>query len=83
VRQRPRRLGTGARSSADMITEWELWVCANSYVSRHQKDAPVVAAMRCDELLEQGDMAGVRTFNGIIERIHELLAKSRGRQRLH
>ncbi|WP_168194160.1 hypothetical protein [Altererythrobacter sp. TH136] len=58
-----------------MITDWELWACANSYVARYQEDAPVLAAIRCDELLEQRNLAGVRTFQAIIERIHKLLDK--------
>ena len=66
-----------------MITEWELWACANSYVSRYQEDAPVHAAIRCDELLAQGDAAGVRTFQAIIARIHQLLEKHPGGQSLH
>ena len=66
-----------------MIGDWELWACANSYIKRHQEDAPVFAAMRCDELLEQGDMAGVPTFSAIIERIHKLLEKSPGEQSVH
>ena len=66
-----------------MITDWELWACANSYVARYQEDAPMLAAMRCDELLEQGDAAGVRTFQAIIERIHKLLEKSSGEQSVH
>jgi hypothetical protein len=66
-----------------VIPDWELWACANSYVSRYQEDAPVLAAMRCDELLEQGDTAGVRTFQAIIERIHKLLEKSAGENSVH
>lgn len=66
-----------------MISDWELWACANSYVTRYEEDAPVFAAMRCDELLEEGDMAGVRTFQAIIERIHKLLERSSGKQSLH
>jgi hypothetical protein len=66
-----------------MITDWELWACANSYVARYQEDAPVIAAMRCDELLEQGDTAGVRTFHAIIERIHKLLQRSATGESVH
>lgn len=43
----------------------------------------MIAAMRCDELLEEGDLAGVRTFQAIIERIHKLLEKSSGEQSVH
>lgn len=66
-----------------MISDWELWACGNSYIKRHQEDAPVFAAMRCDELLEQGDVAKVRTFQAIIERIHKLLQQSASRESVH
>lgn len=57
-----------------MVPEWELWACANHYVTQHGADAAVIAALRCDELLEAGDMEGVRTYQAIIRRIHELQA---------
>ncbi|MXO74842.1 hypothetical protein GRI40_06360 [Altererythrobacter aerius] len=66
-----------------MISDWELWACANAYVNRHQEDAPAIAAMRCDELLEEGDIAGVRTFQAIIERIHKLLQRSAAGESVH
>ena len=56
-----------------MITEWELWACANHYIREHGEDAPVIAAMRADELLAEGDLEGARTFQSIARRINELL----------
>jgi hypothetical protein len=61
-----------------MVTQWELWACANHYVTRHGADAAVIAAMRCDELLQAGDFDGVRTYQAIIRRIHELQAPPQG-----
>ena len=61
-----------------MITEWELWACANHYVREHQADAPIVAAMRADELLAQGDMDGARNFQAIVRRINQLLETPTG-----
>ena len=56
-----------------MLTEWELWACANHYISEHGEDAPVIAAMRCDELREACDYEGARNYQAIIERINRLL----------
>nr|WP_243415148.1 hypothetical protein [Altererythrobacter segetis] len=55
------------------ISDWELWACAQHYVAEHGEDAGVMAAFRCDELLDAGDHEGARTYQAIIERITELL----------
>jgi hypothetical protein len=56
-----------------MVSDWELWACANHYIKRHHDDAAIVAAMRADELLAQGDEDGARTFRAIVKRINVLL----------
>jgi hypothetical protein len=56
-----------------MITEWELWACAHHYIREHGEDAPIIAAMRADELLADGDLDGFRTFQSIVRRISQLL----------
>ncbi len=61
-----------------MLSEWELWACANHFVQRHQADAPILVAMRADELLADGDLEGARTFQAIVRRINELLEKPAG-----
>jgi len=35
-----------------LLSEWELWACANQCIRQHQLDAPIFAAMRADKLLE-------------------------------
>ena len=37
-----------------MLSNWELWACANHYLKQHGEDAPIAAAMRADELLAEG-----------------------------
>ena len=72
---------TGVRAcdaALPMITEWELWSCANHYIRQHGEDAPIVAAMRADELLAQGDLEGSRTFQSIVRRINQLLEAPSG-----
>jgi hypothetical protein len=61
-----------------MLSEWELWACANHYVQQHQADAPILAAMRADELLASGDLKGARNFQAIVRRINELLETPSG-----
>ena len=62
-----------------MLSEWELWACANHYVTRHAGDAPIIAAMRADELLEEGDFDGARNYQAIVRRINELIEPAHGR----
>jgi hypothetical protein len=60
------------------IGEWEIWACANEYIRQHGLDAPILAAMRADELLERSDLEGARTWRLIVHRISELLAEPSG-----
>jgi hypothetical protein len=62
-----------------MISDRELWACANHYVSQHGDDAPIVAGNRADELLAQGDLDGFRTFLSNVRRIEVLLEGRTGR----
>ena len=59
-----------------MISEWELWACANRYIQEHGEDAPIIAAMRCDELVDACDYEGARNFQAIVVRINRLLEPS-------
>ena len=61
-----------------MVNAWEQWAVANHYVTKHGADAPLQLAMRADELLERGDLAGSRTFIAIIKKSEELLAAPAG-----
>ncbi len=61
------------------MSEWELWGCANEYIRQHGFDAPILAAMRADELLEAGDLDGSKNWRLIIHRINELLKPQEAR----
>lgn len=61
-----------------MITEWELWACANHLINQHGENAAMEAAMRADELLAEDDLQGMRTFQAIARRIDQLLANPSG-----
>jgi hypothetical protein len=62
-----------------MLPEWELWACAHHYIKQHADDAPILAAMRADELLAAGDLDGARNFQAIVRRINRLLEQPTGK----
>ena len=61
------------------MTDWELWACAQHYVKKHADDAPIIAAMRADELLAEGDLNGAKAYRGIVRRINQILDPPEGR----
>ena len=56
-----------------LLSGWELWACAQHYVTQHGDNAGVMAAFRCDALREAGDHEGARNYQAIIARINALL----------
>ena len=56
-----------------MLTNSELWTRANFYVSQHGENAALIAALRCDELLDAQDFEGARDHQAIIYRINRIL----------
>jgi hypothetical protein len=61
-----------------ILSDWELWACANETLKQHGSDAPILAAIRADKLLESGDQGGVHNWLLIIDRIEQLLARPQG-----
>jgi hypothetical protein len=61
-----------------MLSDWELWACANQFIERHGADAPIHAAMRADALHEDGDEAGAAAFRQIVHRINRLQSSPSG-----
>jgi len=57
------------------LPEWELWACANECLNQHGEDAPIHAAMRADELLEEGDYDGALAWQLIVRRVHLLMSR--------
>ncbi|MCP3730365.1 hypothetical protein M9978_07975 [Sphingomonas sp. MG17] len=55
-----------------MIEDREVWACANMLIKQHGGDAWLVVSQRADELLEQGEIEGHRTFLRILRRIEDL-----------
>lgn len=55
-----------------MITDWELWACANEAIRQHGGGALAHADERMAALLAAGDEAGALTWTAIRERIERL-----------
>lgn len=73
----------GARRSATgdlvaILSDWELWAVANETLKQHGENASIFAAMRADELLEDGDRDGVKNWLLVIDRIEQLLSRPEG-----
>lgn len=62
-----------------MVQEWEIWACANHYIKLHGENAAIFAAMRSDELMEKGDLAGAKVFRRVATAINRLSEGSMGR----
>ena len=62
-----------------VLSEWELWACADEAIRQHGLDAPIFAAMRADKLLEDGEIDGAANWRMIVTRINQLLAQPPGR----
>ena len=55
-----------------MLSDWELWACANHVLQTHGDQAPVHVADQIGVLALIGDEAGIRTWQAIAERIVQL-----------
>jgi hypothetical protein len=64
---------SGKRLAPKLLPEWELWACAHEMIRQHSLDAPIHAAMRADDLMEQADLDGAQNWRLIVHRINQLL----------
>ena len=55
-----------------MISEWEMWACAQEMVRQHGGKASEAVAARVVELAAKGDAEGVATWRAIAERVDQL-----------
>lgn len=58
-----------------MLTEWELWACANKVMCDHGEAAPDFIAERISTLTSNGDEQGVANWNAINARYQQLIAR--------
>lgn len=55
-----------------MLSEWELWACANQVLTTHGDKAPLHVAEQIGALALAGDEAGIQTWQAIARRIAQL-----------
>jgi hypothetical protein len=60
-----------------MIADPDIFRAAKLLIEQHGNDAPIRAAQRADELLDEGDLDGAMVWRRILEAIEEL---QRGRR---
>ena len=60
------------------ITDLEIYQTAAAVIKQRGEDAPIHAAMRADELLDQGDMDGCSVWKRVVAAINELQAERDG-----
>ncbi len=60
-----------------VIADIDIYRSANELIEKHGNDAPIEAAMRADELLENGDVEGKAVWIRIVKAVEELLSKER------
>ena len=58
-----------------MLSEWELWACANQVLTTHGDNAPLHVAEQIGALALAGDAAGIQTWQAIARRIAQLTGK--------
>jgi NADPH-dependent ferric siderophore reductase len=58
-----------------MLSEWELWACANQVLKTHGEKAPLHVAEQIGTLALAGDEAGIATWQAIAQRIAGLMGK--------
>ena len=60
-----------------MTSDIDIYRSANKLIEQHGEDAPILAAMRADELMETGDMDGRTVWLRIVKAVEELLSEER------
>ena len=60
------------------VAEWEQWAVAHHYVEKHGDEAPIVIAMRADELFERGEISGANTYVAVMRKSEQLLTRNDG-----
>ncbi len=60
-----------------MTSDLDIYRSANELIKQHGEDAPILAAMRADELMDTGDMEGRAVWLRIVKAIEEFMSKER------
>jgi len=60
-----------------VTSDLDIYRSANELIKQHDEDAPILAAMRADQLMEAGDMEDRAVWLRIVKAIEELLSEER------
>jgi len=60
-----------------VTSDLDIYRSANELIKQHGEDAPILAAMRADELMDTGDMEGRAVWLRIVKAIEELVSEER------
>ncbi len=60
-----------------MTSDLDIYRSANELIKQYGEDAPTLAAMQADELMEAGDREGRAVWLRIVKAIEELLSEER------
>jgi hypothetical protein len=66
-----------------MLTDWELWACANQVHQTQGENAPHYVAEQLGALALAGDTDGIRTWQEIARRIEVLKTTEAGANTRH
>ncbi len=58
-----------------MLSDWELWACANQVLKTHGENAPLHVAEQIGALALVEDETGITTWQAIAKRVAELMDK--------
>ncbi|AMU96674.1 hypothetical protein AOA14_18910 [Sphingopyxis terrae subsp. terrae NBRC 15098] len=58
-----------------MLSNWELWACANQVLQTHGENAPLHVAEQIGALALIEDEAGIAIWKAIAKRVAELMGK--------
>ena len=58
-----------------MLSDWEIWACANQVLKTHGDDAPLHVAEQIGALAPVQDEVGIATWKAIAKRVAELMGK--------
>lgn len=56
-----------------VLTDRELWGCAEEVIKQHGAKSPMHVARRIGELATAGDLAGIATWKAIAARVDQLM----------
>ncbi len=65
--------GEGGRDGVVTVDDLDIYRTARLYIEQHGDEAPIIAAMKADGLMERGDMDGRAAWLRVVRAIKDLL----------